>query len=284
MFAKIFEQIFDSSIAEDYNCRRMFIDLLVLADPDGVVDMTPEAISRRTNVPMDEVKRYIQELQQPDSRSRSSLEEGKRLVKISDERDWGWQIVNYEHYRRIKDEESRRSYFREAQRKRREKLKKGSKGGVKDKVLTDIDKNGQVLTPASASSSLLKEGLREKFEEWMTVRKGMGKAPKNWNKMFTEQVKWLNGFSKRDQLEILSQSIRNNWQGLHEPKGKSHAPQPYKEQGSKNWDAHFKQPAPTGPAYDKVPPARIPTEEEIAKSQKIMREASDKLRKQFKMP
>jgi hypothetical protein len=47
VFAKIFGQIFDSSIAEDYNCRRMFMDLLVLADSDGVVDMTQEAIARR---------------------------------------------------------------------------------------------------------------------------------------------------------------------------------------------------------------------------------------------
>ena len=45
MFAKVFGQIFDSSIAEDYNCRRMFMDLLVLADSTGAVDMTPEAIS-----------------------------------------------------------------------------------------------------------------------------------------------------------------------------------------------------------------------------------------------
>ncbi len=242
MFAKIFGQIFDSSIAEDYNCRRMFIDLLVLADSDGVVDMTPEAISRRTNVPIAEVERYIKELQQPDNRSRSKREEGKRLVKISDERDWGWQIVNYEHYRQIKDEESRRSYFREAQRKRREKLKKGSKKAVKDEMLTDVDEVEQVLTPASASSSLKRESVRERFEEWMRVRKGMGKAPKSWHKMFTEQAKWLNEFSTNDQHEIISQSIRNNWQGLFEPKGKSHAPRPHEEQGKQNWDSHFKAP------------------------------------------
>lgn len=149
MFAKVFGQIFDSSIAEDYNCRRMFIDLLVLADSTGAVDMTLEAISRRTNVPITEVQKYITELCQPDCKSRSKLHEGKRLIPLDDRRDWGWMIVNYRHYRQIKDEEARRTYFRTAQREYRKKKKKG----VKDSGLTEVNTNGQVLTPASASSS-----------------------------------------------------------------------------------------------------------------------------------
>lgn len=156
MFAKVFGQIFDSSIADDYNCRRMFMDLLVLADPDGNVDMTHEAISRRTNVPLEEVQKYIDELCQPDPLSRSQLEEGKRLVPL-DTRGWGWKIVNYLEYRKIRDQHARREYFREAQRKYR------AKKSVKDKrvdsvdkglpVLTSVDEGGQGLTSPSVSSS-----------------------------------------------------------------------------------------------------------------------------------
>ena len=51
VFAKIFAQIFDSSIAADSAVRHVFMDLLGAADRDGVVDMTLGAISRRTNVP-----------------------------------------------------------------------------------------------------------------------------------------------------------------------------------------------------------------------------------------
>ncbi|SRR6266705_918512 len=127
MFAKVFEQIFDSSIAEDYNCRRMFMDLLVLADSTGAVDMTPEAISRRTNVPVEEVVKYVKELCQPDAKSRSKLEEGKRLVPLDSNRDWGWKIVNYVHYRKIRDEAARREYFRDKQREHRIREKKGKK-------------------------------------------------------------------------------------------------------------------------------------------------------------
>jgi hypothetical protein len=121
VFAKIFQQIFDSSIADDYLVRHVFMDLLVLADRDGVVDMTLEAISRRTNVPLEIVTAAVAQLASPDNRSRSDLEAGARIVLLDSHREWGWQIVNYEHYRNIRDEESRKAYFRDYKRSYRSK-------------------------------------------------------------------------------------------------------------------------------------------------------------------
>lgn len=123
MFAKIFGQIFDSSIAEDYKVRHVFEDLLKLADQDGVVDMTVEAVARRTNVPLEEVRHGIEELMKPDPISRSKEYGGRRLILIDPERNWGWEIVNYKKYRDIQNEESRRAAFRDAKRKEREKKK-----------------------------------------------------------------------------------------------------------------------------------------------------------------
>lgn len=132
MFAKVFAQIFDSSIAENYEHRHVFMDLLVLADSDGVIDMTPEAISRRTNVPLENVRNAIVALCAPDPASRTPEEEGRRLIPIDAHRSWGWQIVNYHHYRAIRDEEARRSYFREYRREERsKKAKKGRKSRSK---------------------------------------------------------------------------------------------------------------------------------------------------------
>lgn len=119
VFAKIFSQIFDSSISGDYVVRHIFMDLLVLADRDGVVDMTLDAISRRTNVPEEIVSHAICELMKPDTKSRSDNEEGRRIVPLDSHRDWGWQIVNFQHYRNIRDEESRRAYFRDKKREYR---------------------------------------------------------------------------------------------------------------------------------------------------------------------
>ncbi len=252
MFAKVFGQIFDSSIAEDYNCRRMFMDLLVLADPTGAVDMTHEAISRRTNVPIEEVAKYINQLCEPDAKSRSRLEEGKRLVPLDKNRDWGWQIVNYQHYRRLKDEEARRSYFREAQRKSRSRKKK---------EVQEDEEEGVKLC------STLSKAVKDKFAEWMEVRRGMGKAPKSWEKMFAEQVKWLKQFGESDQIEVLSASIRGNWQGLFPP----------------NRNGQQKpRPKERAPSYPKMTEKREPTQEEIDNARRIAHEETARFKEQFK--
>jgi hypothetical protein len=121
VYAKVFSQIFDSSIAENHLTRWVFTDLCVLADRDGVVDMTAAAISRRTNAPVEVVEHALAELSKPDPQSRSGEEDGRRIVLIDSHRDWGWRIVNYEKYRNTRDDETRREQNRNAKRKQRQR-------------------------------------------------------------------------------------------------------------------------------------------------------------------
>jgi hypothetical protein len=138
MFVKVFSQIFDSSIAENYELRHFFEDMLKLADIDGVVDMTPEAISRRINLPIEKVISFLTELAQPDSKSRSPEHDGRRIVPLDSHRDWGWIVVNYQHYRMLRDEEARRAYFRDAKRKQRETKKPSPRKRKSVKIMPDI--------------------------------------------------------------------------------------------------------------------------------------------------
>lgn len=142
MYAKIFTQIFDSSIAENYEVRHVFEDMLKLADRDGVVDMTMEAIARRTNVPLEKVRFGIAELLKPDPKSRSGQNGGRRIIPIDSRRDWGWLIVNYQHYREIQDEEARRSYFRDAKRRERSKVHKKGKPLPGENRFVAAERNG----------------------------------------------------------------------------------------------------------------------------------------------
>lgn len=121
MYAKVFSQIYDSSIAENYLTRLVFTDLLTLADINGVVDMTREAIARRTNVPLDMVCAAIAELEAPDPKSRTPDEDGRRIARLDQHRDWGWLIVNYQRFREIASEEQRRAKTLERVRKHRGK-------------------------------------------------------------------------------------------------------------------------------------------------------------------
>ena len=126
MYAKIFRQIFESSIAEDPRVRFTFIDLLILADKDGVVDMTHEAISRITNVPLDWVKSSIEALESPDKRSRTPESDGARIVRLDEHRDWGWLIVNYNRFRGIANEAQRKEGVRERVSAYRRRIKQQS--------------------------------------------------------------------------------------------------------------------------------------------------------------
>jgi hypothetical protein len=194
MFAKVFEQIYDSSIAEDYLVRLVFEDFLVLADLDGVVDMTHEAIARRTNVPIEIVRSAIAKLSMPDPRSRSPKEEGRRLVLLDDHRDWGWQIVNYEDYRNIRDEEGRRTYMREYMRNRRKQavnpvnsgkpqLAKGEEEEEEENIVGDFTPDGNPL------DGLVKAGFSYFLER-------TGKSPRQYLLSRDKAVMGRRGFEE----------------------------------------------------------------------------------------
>lgn len=127
MYGKIFQQIYDGSLRSDPMVRLVFMDMVILADRDGIVDMTHEAISARTNVALDDVCAAINQLENPDPRSRSPKENGARIKRLDDHRDWGWQLINYEYYLRKGTKEDKN----EKDKIRIRKLRKENKGVAK---------------------------------------------------------------------------------------------------------------------------------------------------------
>jgi hypothetical protein len=143
MYAKVFSMILDSSLADDYQIRHVFEDLLKLADREGVVDMTARAIAGRTNVPLEVVQRALDALEQPDPESRTPDEDGRRIVRLDAHRNWGWRVVNYEKYSAIRDEDSRREYMKSYMRKWR------------NPEAQSVSSCKQVLTPVSSGKPSL---------------------------------------------------------------------------------------------------------------------------------
>jgi len=149
MFGKIFTQIYASSIAEDWTVRTVFQDMIILADLNGVVDITPEFLSRTTKVPINVVTKAISELEKPDPRSRSPKASGARIVRLDEHRDWGWLIVNYEEYRSIASEEQRRLKTKERVDRFRLKHKK-------------LEKCNAPVTLGNACNAMQRERERDK--------------------------------------------------------------------------------------------------------------------------
>ena len=123
MYAKVFMQIYDGTLCTrgPWQALVTFQQFLVLADQDGIVDMTAAAISRRTTIPIEIIEAGIEVLMQPDPESRTPTLDGRRLVYLAESRSWGWQVVNYKHYRELKREEDRREYHRQYYRDNRSK-------------------------------------------------------------------------------------------------------------------------------------------------------------------
>lgn len=124
MYAKIFQSIFDGSIARNWQTRVVFMDLLILADKEGVVDMTHDAIAARTRVPLEVVKTAISELEQPDADSRRPDLDGKRIERIDSHKNWGWRIVNFKYYHALCSLEQKREADRLRLRTKREEEKR----------------------------------------------------------------------------------------------------------------------------------------------------------------
>ena len=101
LYARIFVKILDSSIAENWQARHVFEDMLKLAD-DGILDVTRQAIARRTNVPLEIINEAITVLESPDPASRDPEDDGRRIVRLDETRDWGWRIVNWDKYDEIR--------------------------------------------------------------------------------------------------------------------------------------------------------------------------------------
>lgn len=120
LYARVFVQILDSSLAENWQARHVFEDMLKLAS-DGVVDMTRQAIARRTNVPLEVINEAIAVLEAPDPASRDQQDDGRRLVRIDEHRDWGWMIVNWSKYEAIRSSGDEKVKTRERVRRFRER-------------------------------------------------------------------------------------------------------------------------------------------------------------------
>lgn len=106
MYAKVFKSMWQGTLGDHWEGWATFVYLLAHCDRSGLVDMTPQAISRGSSLPIDVVRRGLEILESPDPSSRSTDLEGRRLERIDTSRDWGWRIVNYEYYRNLRDSET----------------------------------------------------------------------------------------------------------------------------------------------------------------------------------
>lgn len=169
MYGKIFDSIYDGTLAEDWRALVTFQQMIVLCDADGMVDMTPQAMSRRTGIPIEHLIAGIEVLEKSDKYSRTPDENGKRIELIDSHRPWGWHIINHEKYKNTRDADTIREQTRERVRRHREKKKSNAivtpvtQGNAQKRHIdTDINTNKKdqtLLSPAAPPTCKHKEIL-----------------------------------------------------------------------------------------------------------------------------
>ena len=98
-FVKLDVGILDSSLwIEDAATRIVFITMLAMCDPKGLCAATASGIARRANLPLNQVRDAVAQLEAPDAESRTVEHEGRRIQRV----DGGYLVLNYVKYR-VKD-------------------------------------------------------------------------------------------------------------------------------------------------------------------------------------
>lgn len=120
-YTPVFDTVFEGSLCGRYPETAAWMFFLALADWKGEVDKTPEFIATITGMPLGDLRACIARFMEPDSRSRSQAEEGRKLVLIDAHRDWGWRVVNIAFYRRKASGQDQISDGRNAEKVRRYK-------------------------------------------------------------------------------------------------------------------------------------------------------------------
>lgn len=216
MYGKIFDSIYDGTLVEDWRALITFQQLIILCDSDGIVDMTHHALARRTGIPIEHIESGIKILESKDPYSRSNNEDGRRITRLDDHRDWGWQIVNHKHYRNMKNHEDRREYKRKKQQEYREKDSKNS-NKINDRVDTKCPQKSTKSTSVYVYVCSLYKDIDEKA--WLDFEDHR----KEIKKPLTEKAaslaaKKMSGYSKETQQQMVDDAIEKRWTTVFLPK------------------------------------------------------------------
>jgi hypothetical protein len=146
LYVKLFSSILTSSVwSEDMPTRLVWITLLALSDKDGDVRSSPSGLARLANVPLEQCQAALDRLMSPDPEDPTQEHEGRRI----EQREGGWFIYKYAHYRALQDVESRKASWRESSRRHRQR--KSAPSARRQRKSTEADADTEAYTKAEAT-------------------------------------------------------------------------------------------------------------------------------------
>lgn len=184
-YAKWYDSAYDGTLRTDspWQSLAIFPHLLAMATPEGILDMTPEAIAVRTGFPLDLIRAGITGLEAPDPRSRTKRENGERLCRLVRNRDWGWRIVNMREYRDKKaSKEKHAEYMRKWRRDQKlaRSKKSDDRESSRDASVNERDTSSKQYA-VSSRQVVQKRGARARTNPRLASPTGNGQVNRNGN-------------------------------------------------------------------------------------------------------
>lgn len=246
MYTKVFRSIYDGTLADNWQAMVTFQQMLILADSQGVVDMTPGAMARITGIPIEILAAGIAVLEAPDAGSRTPEMEGRRIARLDAHRDWGWFLVNFAKYRAMQTREEKNEADRERMRAKRAAERSNSSqlvagcseasqvvASVADVAHTDLDldldtkkeQKPKATPPAAPDGGVVESSQRYSFKPPDWVPAGAWSAFVDMRRKIraplTNRAAEL-AVGELDTLKaagnapaaVLDQSVMNSWRGL----------------------------------------------------------------------
>lgn len=123
MFGKAFSSMYSGSmVGSGAVAFAVWGYVIANARPDrklgGYVELNPTLLSAIIGEPVARIEEAIHNFCRPDARSRTKTRDGRRLIRQG---EFAYQVVNFQKYRDIRNEEARREQNRVAQERFRAK-------------------------------------------------------------------------------------------------------------------------------------------------------------------
>jgi hypothetical protein len=151
MFGKVFSSLWTGSMfGAGPVVFAVWAYAISCCDAQGVVELNPKLLAAILGCDIEDIVTAITYLCSPDKQSRTDTEDGKRLVKIG---SFAYYLVNYKHYRAVKDEEDRKEQVRTAVAKHTALVKEGT-NQTKPELITE-------LSPANQTKPMQKTEAEE---------------------------------------------------------------------------------------------------------------------------
>lgn len=173
-YTKLFNSILASTIwrASD-TTRIVWITLLAMSDKDGICEGSIPGLADLAHVSVEDCETALAELAAPDTYSRTSEHEGRRIEPID---GVGWQLLNHAKYRMKMSEDERREYNRRKQAEHRAKEKELKDAEVSNSV-NEYQTESMTVNDSQSQSAMSAHTDTESKAEKKREKSGFNKPP-----------------------------------------------------------------------------------------------------------